>query len=69
MDNLKQCPFCGCEANIRKISVPDGQVHYCDWIIKCNKCPAEMRIASDGYYGRKYYTEDEAILMWNKRIR
>lgn len=69
MDKLKPCPFCGESKYItfKKDSIPDGQCHYYDWVIRCEKCHIKMNIAADNWYGRNYYTEEEAIEFWNKR--
>ena len=40
---------------------------YENWLIECRTCFAEMDIPADNFYGRKYYTEEEAIAMWNCR--
>ena len=69
MDKLKPCPFCGESKYItfKKDSIPDGQCHYYDWVIRYEKCHVRMNIAADNWYGRNYYTEEEAIEFWNKR--
>lgn len=64
---LKICPFCGGRPKIEQVMCPDGQCHYFDWRISCNSCPATMQIAADNYYGRDYFTEEEAIEIWNRR--
>lgn len=66
---LKDCPFCGGGSRINKINCTDGQCHYSDWRISCEFCPATMRIAADNYYGRDYFTEEEAIEFWNRRAK
>lgn len=64
---LKICPFCGGSPKIERFMCPDGRCHYFDWRISCTSCPANMQIAADNYYGRDYYTEEEAIEFWNRR--
>lgn len=65
--DLKTCPFCSGDSEIKKMSYADGNCHYFDWRISCNSCPATMRIAADNYYERKYFTKEEAIKFWNRR--
>ena len=55
-DNLKPCPFCGHEAGVGQ--GPDGYFVNCTW------CSA----ATDHLTGQKY-TEQEAIDLWNKRVK
>ena len=65
---LKSCPFCGAEARIELKECSSGHENHDDWKIYCTNCRAVMYIAADNYYGRDYYTYDEAIAQWNKRV-
>lgn len=66
---LRPCPFCGNkDITIKKVSHNGGfGENYENWLIKCGVCFAEMNIPADNFYGREYYTEEEAITMWNYR--
>ena len=67
-NEFKPCPFCGGKAKIDKIRHSGGFGEgYDNWLIKCEECPAKMEIAADNFYEREYYTEEEAIAMWNNR--
>lgn len=68
-DELKPCPFCGNkDITIKKVSNNAGMDgSYDNWLIKCGVCFAEMNIPADNFYEREYYTEEEAITMWNYR--
>lgn len=68
MAELKNCPFCGYDADLR-IYYKEGQAHhnqlYCysepkgkEYIIKCRKCNASMKCS----------TEARAIKAWNRRV-
>lgn len=68
---LKPCPFCGGEAKMKLSSFSGGgfgEGSYDDWLISCTKCQCRMKIAADGWYDREYYTEQQAVAIWNKRI-
>lgn len=67
--NCKQCPFCGGSATIDivcKSAGMDGM--YKDWRIKCDECGAQLYRPADSFYGRKAYTREEVIEVWNRRI-
>ena len=67
---LKRCPFCNGYARIdtkRKSAGMDGS--YVDWIIHCEKCGAMILCPADRFYGRKALTKDEAIEVWNRRVK
>lgn len=68
-NELKPCPFCGNKDIIIEKRSRNGGMDgsYENWLIECRKCFAEMDIPADGFYGRKYYTKEEAITMWNCR--
>lgn len=51
-DKLKPCPFCGGEGRL--------QTDFRNNRIICNTCGA--------YGGHTYYSEQEAIEVWNKRV-
>lgn len=64
--NLVPCSLCGGEAVIRKVERIDGFCHYEDLMIYCKKCGTAMGFPADGYYGREFFSKDEAIAEWNK---
>ena len=68
MERLKPCPFCGGQAKIQKIMETDPPVHFYDWVVSCTSCYATMQMAADNYYGREYYTEEEVVEQWNRRV-
>lgn len=62
MENLKCCPWCGGEAEIREIEghyTPSGQMPS-TYYVDCSKCGAEA--PNDG-------TLEEAIASWNTRVK
>lgn len=65
---LKHCPFCGNAAKIRKIVRSDSMCSFDDWHIYCTSCRAEMNIPADNYYGREYFTKEQAVTIWNERV-
>lgn len=69
MKELKPCPFCeNKDITIEKYTHSGGFGEaYHNWLIKCEICFAKMDIPADNYYEREYYTEEEAIAMWNYR--
>ena len=54
MDKLKQCPFCGGEAEL--LIVPDKQTR---WIVRCRKC-----FTNNGVFVSNY----DAVEAWNRRV-
>ena len=69
---LKPCPFCGAKAKMRLGSFSSGgfgEGGYDDWVISCTQCKCKMKLAADCWYGREYYTEEQAAEIWNKRTR
>lgn len=54
-DELKPCPFCGGEAEIKKGCTFGGNFYF----VKCKKCSSE---------GERKYGKSEAIAAWNKRV-
>lgn len=64
---LKPCPFCGCEAILKKDRESDANVLYDVAFVKCPKCGCRTRsFITDGYYGATT-TEQDAIDAWNRR--
>ena len=58
MTELKKCPFCGGEAEIRITEWDNSsKTHYS---VMCQKCESETTL---------YKTEAEAIAAWNKRAK
>lgn len=56
MGDLKKCPFCGAEAEIREIKDFSGKVIMAS--ITCKNCEASTR---------SYASENGAIEAWNNR--
>ena len=59
MEQLKSCPFCGGEASVDV----DDDGYY---VVGCDedcRCPCNVFYTNQGYY-----TEKEAIEVWNKRV-
>lgn len=67
MSELKRCPFCGGEAEIRVNHERIGNEGYKTKQVICKSChlQTEPKIC-DGYYN-KYYTDEEAVEAWNTR--
>ena len=62
MTELKPCPFCGSE----DVKLRHYKVNGCDWwYVTCNQC----RIAIDPMFWNNYVSREEAIEIWNKRVR
>ena len=59
MIDLKPCPFCGSEAEMRNTR------GLRTWIVECSNpsCPASYMIGND------YETKEEAIEFWNRRVQ
>lgn len=57
MDNLKPCPFCGCEADLSNVSVEtkDGKKL---WSVECTDCGVIL----------DRVTKEEAVEAWNHRV-
>ena len=69
MKDLKSCPFCGGKATLDKVHERyGGDGSYCNWIIYCNSCGAQIIKPADTFYGRKSYKIEEIIEAWNKRV-
>lgn len=58
MEELKKCPFCGGEAEVRGIKDFDGKVIMSS--VVCKKCEASTR---------SYGSENGAIEAWNSRAK
>lgn len=56
-ENLKLCPFCGCESKVESFT-EYGKVK--GYFIYCNNCHVEQ--------GKLYKTKANAIKAWNRRI-
>ena len=54
-EELKPCPFCGCEARIYEEGIKYG--------VTCIGCPAQM----EGDDWPEYVTLEEIVVLWNKR--
>lgn len=59
----KRCPFCNNYATLKKIKETEGKELHDYWLIKCKKCPAQMKLDTDNF------TEVQAIEFWNRRIK
>ena len=67
MENqLVPCKLCGGPSGIAKVEHLEGYCHYDNWLIRCFRCKCTYELPADGYYGRNYYTEEEAIDYWNR---
>jgi Lar family restriction alleviation protein len=57
MSELKSCPFCGSEAEmyVSEIGAKQGDGFW----IRCDNCEIEQH---------GFYSEDEAIERWNRRV-
>ena len=58
MEELKKCPFCNGQAEVRGIKDFSGKVIIAS--VACKKCEASTR---------NYAFENAAIEAWNKRVR
>lgn len=66
---LLPCPFCGSEAEIRKVRCNGGwNEGYDDWVIACTRCSCRKEYPADGYYDREFMSEEECKEDWNRRI-
>lgn len=64
---IKNCPFCGGEAEVVEGRHMDGNMHYDEYHVKCTKCGAMTgKYVTGGYYG-EWNTERDAIAAWNRR--
>ena len=54
-ENLKPCPFCGGEAKLLKIPVPDKNM--CIYTVQCTQCTKSI--------AHPFATKKEAIKTWN----
>lgn len=63
---LVPCKLCGGPVGISKEQHLDGYCHYDNWLIRCFRCKCTYELPADGYYGRNYYTEEEAVSYWNR---
>ena len=66
---LKPCPFCGGEAEIKKDNTCMGHGDYgsCKWV-KCKECgTSTKKYLCDGYYGCEC-TDEELAEKWNRRV-
>lgn len=59
MTKLKQCPFCGGEAEMNRILNSDGEPEYYISVCKKHDCPGNVR--------EVYKSEEMAIKVWNTR--
>lgn len=66
--NLKPCPFCGGEVEIKQHKI-EAKERAWNWLIQCPECNVSMSLPADDYYGRIPMTEEEAIAKWNTRKR
>lgn len=60
MDELKQCPFCGGEAETYHSDNPDSNIQYWGVDCKSDECITHTMIAD-------YATEKDAVAAWNRR--
>lgn len=68
-ERLKPCPCCGCKAEVKEQSRPDGYCSYNVVYIECSRCGLRTKeLDTDGYYGGERYTPEEAAELWNKRV-
>ena len=68
MAEPKRCPFCKSTMSIKLVSESYGMDgNFYDWIIYCTNCHLKLRLPADGFYGRQFYTKQEAIEEWNRR--
>ena len=65
MSELKPCPFCGGEAEIRTQDRPDGNTHYYVYIVRCKECRARTEDFPIAYY--VHHDVEDAIEAWNRR--
>ena len=56
MTKPKPCPFCGCK---QMMTWHIGH-HDKPWLVECNECSANVPLAD---------TEEEAIELWNRRVK
>lgn len=61
-ESLKPCPFCGGKAYLSKLKTT---VNIRFFVVCGNtKCIA----SADQLFGKRYYSENEAIEAWNRRV-
>ena len=59
--------LCGGDVEIAKRRYTSGMDGcYEDWEFDCKKCGGSWSWAADDFYGRKSYTKDDVIDIWNK---
>ena len=69
MNELKPCPFCGCEASF--ITREEFLSHEIHLFIKCTNCPAEVKAMwGDDIYNDLKHKEGIKFLIkaWNNRV-
>ena len=69
MPELKLCPCCSSEAEIKHVKEWDSNVSYKAAYVQCQDRNCGIRTPSvcvDGYFGSKT-TEEDVIKIWNKR--
>lgn len=66
--NISSCRLCGCkDIYFNKSTSCEGFGMFCDnWVFRCKNCGCSLTLAADGFLGRDFYTEQEAIEGWNK---
>ena len=55
------CKLCGGTLILHKIQKLDGNMHYEDWQVKCNKCGCTHEFPADDWMGRVGLNESDVI--------
>ena len=68
-DPNKLCPcLCGGKVTLSKIEKSSGMDgRYEDWEIFCPKCGGSWYWPADSFYGRKFYSKERVIELWNSK--
>ena len=68
-DTLAECPVCKSkriDLSAERVSAGmDGG--YYDYRFGCENCGMTLRLPADDFYGRDFYTFEEAVDTWNSR--